>query len=156
MAQKDPGPSQARANLNFYLSPESVTARSRHNAGRIPCFDTSRIQLLDPRAMLVHACTLSVRAVVGALQLISTAPPEDYHPISLWFSMYNTERIQMISITTYVHVYICWWYFCDVPVLSVFCKLILHMCSNFKSKSVLISLWRSNLSCHNLLLPRVL
>lgn len=61
MAQKGPRAFTSQGKSKLYLSPRSVAARFRHNAERVPCFDTSRIQLLDPKAVLVHTCTLSVR-----------------------------------------------------------------------------------------------
>lgn len=46
----------------------------------------------------------------------------------------------MISSTTHMHVHIGCRYLSDSSVLFVLCQLKLHTCSNFKSKSVLISI----------------
>lgn len=98
MVQKDPVPLQARAPLNSTFHQEAWWLGSdRLGDGTILCFDTSGKQLLDPKAKLVHTCTLWVRQWLVGGVAPSQSPP---------------ARPQMIAIHT--SIYFCM-YVCDIP-----------------------------------------
>lgn len=91
MAQKDPGPSQAGANLRPTFG--------RHEAGGAPRYDTSRIQLLEPGAgacphmhplglrLSSHLPALKTTPAIGASTSATDTPAVDGAPEEVYVSL---------------------------------------------------------------------